>query len=100
MNRKIYFLNGSLISEKKIAMSPLDIGFSRGYAVFDFLKTYPHHRPFKLLEHVNRLFNSANLIGLQIPWSKEQIKKWVMETLGANQTNDEKFIKIFFANRV
>lgn len=97
---KIHFLNGKFVSEDQLAISPRDVGFSRGYAVFDFLKTYPHHRPFKLKEHIDRLFNSANLIGLKMPWSKEQVQKWVLETLEANNTDGEKFIKIFISGGV
>ncbi len=93
----IHFFNGKLVSESELVISPRDLGFSRGYGVFDFLKTYPHHRPFKLREHIDRLFNSANLIGLQIPWDKEQMQKWVMTTLEANQTAEEKFIKIIIS---
>ena len=100
MNDKIHFLNGKFVSEEQLAVSPRDVGFSRGYAVFDFLKTYPRHRPFKLREHIDRLFNSADLIGLQMPWSKEQVREWVLETLEANKTDEEKFIKIIVSGGV
>lgn len=89
-----HFFNGKLVSESEISISPREVGFSRGYAVFDFLRTYDHHRPFKLKEHVDRLFNSANLIGLQIPWSKQDVINWTLRTLEANNTPEEKFIKI------
>lgn len=95
-----HFLNGKLVSVEELVISPRDLGFSRGYAIFDFLKTYPHHRPFKLREHIDRLFNSANLIGLQMPWSKEDVEKWVKETLDANQTDGEKFIRIMISGGV
>ncbi len=94
MSTNTHFLNGKLVSEELLVVSPRDVGFSRGYAVFDFLKTYSHHRPFKLQEHIDRLFNSANLIGLHMPWSKEQVRKWILETLEANKSSEEKFIKI------
>lgn len=97
---KTHFLNGKFVSEEELLISPRDIGFSRGYAVFDFLRTYSHHRPFKLQEHIERLFHSADLIGLQIPWSKEQVKKWVLETLEKNQTDEEKFIKIIVSGGI
>lgn len=100
MNNKTHFLNGILVSEEQLAISPRDVGFSRGYAVFDFLRTYSHHHPFKLWQHIDRLFNSANLIGLQIPWSKDQVQEWIIETLAANQTNEEKFIKIIISGGV
>ncbi|MBI5457023.1 aminotransferase class IV [Candidatus Kaiserbacteria bacterium] len=94
------FFNGSLVPEEQIVISPRDVGFARGFAVFDFLKTYPHHRPFKLKEHIDRLFNSAEAISLQMPWSKEQVTEWVMQTLAANESADEKFIKIFVSGGI
>jgi branched-chain amino acid aminotransferase len=76
MNNSIHFLNGKFVTEDKLLISPRDLGFIRGYAVADFLVTR-NKKLFKLSEHINRLFNSAEIIGLQIPWNKEQIIKWV-----------------------
>lgn len=90
----MHFLNGKFVSDEELKISPRDLGFSRGYAVFDFLRTYPHHRPFKLTEHIERLFHSANLIGLQMPWSEEEVRASVLETLAANDTSEEKNIRI------
>jgi branched-subunit amino acid aminotransferase/4-amino-4-deoxychorismate lyase len=75
------------------------VGFSRGYAVFDFLRTY-HHRPFKLAEHIDRLFNSARLTHLEIPWSKAEVSGWVLKTLEANPSDEEQFIKIIISGGI
>ncbi len=100
MSSNIHFLNGKFVSENELLISPRDVGFSRGYAVFDFLITYPHHRPFKLSRHIGRLFNSANYIGLNIPWNKEQISRWVLETLKKNEDVEEKAIKIIVSGGI
>ncbi len=96
MNNLIHFLNGKFVSEDKLLVSPRDLGFVRGYAVTDFLVTYDN-QPFKLTEHINRLFNSAEIIGLQIPWSKIQVVTWVRETLDRNDKTFEKTIKIILS---
>lgn len=90
----VHLLNGKLVPEEELLISARDLGLTRGYAVFDFLITYPHHRPFKLKEHIDRLFNSAKHIGLDIPWSKKKVMQWVYEALEANKSKDEKAIKI------
>lgn len=95
-----HFLNGKFVSEDKLVVSARDVGFSRGYAVFDFLITYPYHRPFKLSRHINRLFNSANEINLKIPWSKEQVSQWVNDTLVQNVSGEEKTIKIIISGGI
>ncbi len=100
MGEAIHFQNGKFVSESDLAISPRDVGFSRGYAVFDFLRTYAHHRPFKLAEHIDRLFHSAEQIGLKLPWKKEEVMAWIVETLAANTSAHEKFIKIIVSGGV
>lgn len=80
-------------------ISVRDLGFLRGYAVFDFLITY-QRRPFLLAKHIDRLFNSARLLDLDLPWSKEQITEWVNQTLTANDDGEEKAIKIVVSGGV
>lgn len=94
-----HFLNGQIVSEDQLVISPRDIGYSRGYGVFDFLRTYGQ-RPFKLVEHVDRLFRSAELIGLAVPWGKDEVIEWVTQTLAANPDGEEKFIKIMLSGGI
>jgi branched-chain amino acid aminotransferase len=96
MNKYIHFLNGKFVSEDELLISPRDLGYVRGYAVADFLVTYGQ-KPFKLLEHIDRLFKSAEIIGLQIPWNKIQIADWIKETINRNSDNTEKTIKIILS---
>lgn len=93
MNNFIHFLNGNFVAENELLISPKDLGFVRGYAVTDFLVTHKH-KPFKLEEHVVRLFNSAGIIGLKLPWSKEDVINWAKETLDKNDTETDKTLKI------
>lgn len=99
MNKSIHFLNGKFVKDKDLVVSARDLGYTRGYAVFDFLRTY-QNRPFKLSEHLDRLFNSARLINLEIPWTKKQIAKWVYYTLEKNDKNTEKTIKIIISGGI
>jgi len=94
MKDPIHFLNGKFVEEKDLMVSVRDLGFARGYAIFDFLVTYPSRRPFMLSKHIDRLFNSASLIGLSLPWSKEDVKGWVIQTLATNNEGGEKQVKI------
>ncbi len=85
----MHFLNGKLVQEKDLLISPRDLGFARGYAVFDFLITYGG-RPFMLERHIERLLQSAKLISLPVPWSKKQIVDWVKKTVAQNRNGEEK----------
>jgi branched-subunit amino acid aminotransferase/4-amino-4-deoxychorismate lyase len=93
-NDNIHFLNGKFVSEKDLLISPRDLGYSRGFAVFDFLETY-EQKPFMLERHIDRLFMSAETISLDIPWSKKEVTTWVLKTIEANNAIDgEKVIRI------
>ncbi len=79
----IYYVDGKFVDEDDAVISVKDMSVLRGYGAFDFLRTYGG-RPFYLKEHIQRLETSANLIGLHMPCSKEEIADIVMQTLAKN----------------
>jgi len=99
MSDFIHFLNGKFVAEDELLISPRDLGFVRGYAVADFLITHDH-RPFKLEEHVDRLYKSAELINLRLPWDKSQIITWIKQVLEKNDNDSEKTVKIILSGGV
>lgn len=84
MPQQVHYLNGTFVNENELVISARDLGFTRGYVVFEYLRTYENHIPFMLSKHIDRLFTSAQLIGLDIPWNKDQIVLWVKEALNKN----------------
>ena len=83
MNTPHVYLNGRIVPLADAAISPLDIGLLRGYAVFDLLRTV-HGRPFLLPEHLRRLRASAAHLGLTVPTTDEEIVAAVDELLRLN----------------
>ncbi|HEY9665843.1 MAG TPA: aminotransferase class IV [Coleofasciculaceae cyanobacterium] len=83
MTQPICYLNGNYVAFDQAYLPLNDLGIVRGYGVFDFLRTY-NGVPFKLREHVQRLQNSANLIGLSLPWPTEEIEAIAKNTLERN----------------
>lgn len=77
-NTHIY-LNGSVVPAAAAALSPLDVGLLRGFAVFDLLRTIGG-RPFLLAEHLDRLRASAARLGLRVPAADDEIAA-AIETL-------------------
>ena len=80
-------------------MSVKDIIVLRGFGVFDFLITY-NKRPFHLKEHVQRLENSANKIGLTIRHTNDEICAVVEETIRRNPHHDESNIRIVYTGGI
>ena len=83
MKKYNHYLNGQYVTENKLLISPRDLGFSRGFGVFDYLRTY-HNKPFKLKEHVQRLLKSTQIINLKHNYTLKQITEIVQNTLDKN----------------
>lgn len=83
MTQPIYYVNGDYLAAEQACLRINDLGIVRGYGVFDFIRTY-NGVPFKLREHVQRLQNSAELIGLSLPCSTQEVEAIAQETLNRN----------------
>lgn len=79
---KIY-LDGDLVDEKNAKISVFDHGLLYGDGVFEGTRVYNGRVAF-LDEHVDRLFESAKVIDLNIGMTKEEIKAATVETCKAN----------------
>lgn len=97
--KKIHFLNGKFVEDQDLKVSARDLGFSRGFAVFSFFVTY-NGRPFMSERQVERLFKSADLINLSIPYTKDQIHAWALETLAKNKYTGEKAVRIIVSGGI
>ena len=89
--KNIHFLNGQFVDENHLLISPRDLGYSRGYAAFDFMIT-SGGRPFMMDRHIDRLFNSCQAISLSVPWSKHQVADWIQQTVDANKLDDKDMV--------
>lgn len=81
--KNLHYLDGKWIESNDLKISAFDLSVLRGYGIFDFLRTY-NHKPFRLKEHIDRLYNSARILGLPMPWKKEEIEKVVAVGLKKN----------------
>lgn len=82
----IYF-NGRLVKKEDARVSVFDHGLLYGDGVFEGIRSY-NCLVFKLKEHIERLYASAQGISLKIPIPKQQMQKAVIDTLVANKLKD------------
>lgn len=83
---KIY-MNGRLVAEKDAKVSVFDHGLLYGDGVFEGIRAY-NGRVFRLDEHIDRLYRSAQAIALAMPIGKEEMAKAVVKTCKANNLKD------------
>lgn len=88
----VYYVNGAYVNSEEATLPVTDLAILRGYGVFDYLRTY-NTKPFRLMDNMARLRNSATLIGLEYPWTDEEIAAIVQETLNRNGF-DESSVRI------
>lgn len=81
------YLDGKFLPEEKARISVYDHGLLYGDGVFEGIRAY-NKRIFKLEEHIDRLYESANAIDMQIPMSKEDFSNKIIETCRKNEVKD------------
>jgi len=84
---RIIFMNDRLVPEEEARVSVFDHGLLYGDGVFEGLRSYSG-RVFRLDAHLDRLWDSARAISLEIPLTKDVVAKAVNDTLAANKLVD------------
>lgn len=84
---KQYYLNNKFVNAKEAKVSIEDLGFLRGFGVFDLAAIYCG-KIFLENEHLARLQNSARLLGLNLPKSISDIKDISKKLIDKNKTKN------------
>ena len=86
------WMDGQLVDWNKAQIHVLTHTLHYGLGVFEGIRCYRSHdgrsAVFKLTEHINRLFDSAHISQIAIPFSREEISKAVLETLKVNNLSE------------
>lgn len=81
------WFDGKLVPWRESKIHVICHGLHYGSAVFEGERAY-NGTIFKCREHSERLIKSAELIGMEMPWTPEQIDQAKIETLKANNLTD------------
>jgi len=83
----LVYINGELVPKSQAKISVFDHGFLYGDGVFESVLV-TSGVAFKLKEHIDRLYDSAKVLCLEIPMSKEEMIKTVADVVRANGFKD------------
>ena len=81
------FVNEKIVDEKKAVVSVFDRGLLYGDGIFETMRAYGG-RVFMLDEHIERLYNSAGIIDLNIRPDKKYIKYIIYRLLKVNRLSE------------
>ncbi|RLC05280.1 MAG: branched-chain-amino-acid transaminase [Deltaproteobacteria bacterium] len=80
MGDSTFFINGKYVKENEAQISILDHGFLYGDGIFEAFRLN-NGKIFHFDDHMNRLYDSAKIIALEIPYTIEEFKEIVIETI-------------------
>ena len=87
MGEKLIYMNGEYVTEENAIVSVFDHGFLYGDGIFEGIRAYSGN-VFRLKEHIDRLYDSAKSILLNIAMTKEEMMEKVVETVRMNNMQD------------
>ena len=83
----LIYVNGKLLPKDEAVVSVFDHGLLYGDGIFEGIRVYDGNI-FKLKEHIERLFESAKTIWLNIPLSPKEMEQTTIDTVAANGMRD------------
>ena len=86
MGRKVW-IDGQYYEKDEAKVSVFDHGLLYGDGVFEGIRSY-NGKVFRLSQHVQRLYASAQAIWMQIPLPPEQMAKQIEEAIKVNELTD------------
>lgn len=87
-NNPMYvYINGELIPQEKATVSVFDHGFVYGDGAFEGLRV-DNWVIFRLDEHIDRLYRSAQYLKIQVPISKDEMKEAIAKTVRKSKLRD------------
>jgi branched-chain amino acid aminotransferase len=83
----LIYVDGKIVPKEDAKVSVFDHGFLYGDGIFEGIRVY-NGNVFRLEEHVERLYESAKTIALEIPLTSEELTQATLDTVAANRMRD------------
>ncbi|MEM1075030.1 MAG: aminotransferase class IV [Pseudomonadota bacterium] len=89
----LIYVDGEIVHRDEAKVSVYDSGFMLGDGIWEGLRLYNGHIPF-LKEHLDRLFEAAIFIDLDIGKTQQELTKAIRDTLDANNMVTDVHIRL------
>jgi len=87
------YINGTIVPAAKAVIPINDLGLLRGYAVFDYLRTY-NGKPLLINHHFERFENSAKSLRIALPLTKKQITETIISLIQKSKIKKDVGIRL------
>ncbi len=85
------WMDGKLVDWDKATVHILTHTLHYGLGLFEGIRCYKAEKGsaiFRLDDHIDRLFSSAHIFNIEIPYSKEEIRKAIIQTVRTNKLRE------------
>lgn len=87
------FINGELLPRQDAKISVFDSGYLVGDGVWEAFR-YHQGKMLFLDKHLDRLWQSAKVVGMHLPFSREALRADIQRTLDANAMQDHVHVRV------
>ncbi len=90
------WIDGKLVGEEEAKVSVLSPSLNYGFGVFEGIRAYWNGENllvFRLKDHMDRLLRSAKIIGLDVPYTADELTKAAVEVIRANGFKEDLYIR-------
>ena len=87
----VIWFDGELVPWREAKVHVLTHTLHYGLGVFEGVRAYPTENGpviFRMIDHTDRLFRSAHILNLKIPWSKEEINEAQVQVVRENKLKE------------
>jgi len=84
-----YFLNNKFVDLMEAKVEICDLGFLRGYGIFD-LSLVIDNKVFEERLHLERLQNSAKILNIKLPYSQKKISNITKKLIEENNISNSR----------
>jgi len=86
-------INGELFSRNEAKISVFDSGYLVGDGIWEALRL--HHDKLVFLDlHLQRMWQAATTVGMELPFTKDELTDSIWKTINANDMHDNVHVRI------
>ncbi|MEX0720336.1 MAG: aminotransferase class IV [Balneolaceae bacterium] len=98
-NDILIYINGELLPRSEAKISVFDSGYLVGDGVWEALRLHNNVLVF-LDDHLDRLFQSAKTVGMDLKMNRQEITNALWDTLDANDMKDQVHVRMMFTRGI
>jgi branched-chain amino acid aminotransferase len=94
------FFQGKIVPIEKAKISVMTNGFQYGTGFFGGIRGYYNKKEkysslFRIDEHIKRFFNSANILGCELPYTEGQLQEIILQLVKKNKPQTDCYLRLY-----